>query len=92
MAKSIWKRKSQQNIVLSEGIILSEDLPDHSADEPFSRWSNLLVRALFLFANILKALLWLCTSFLLASPVELSLRDLTFRFCWARSSTDPTDF
>ncbi|MDE7257965.1 MAG: hypothetical protein K2N77_01800, partial [Lachnospiraceae bacterium] len=52
MAKSIWKRKSQQNIVLSEGIILSEDLPTYSADEPYSRWSNLLVRALFLFAIV----------------------------------------
>ena len=52
MAKSIWKKKSQPNIELSEGIILSEDLFAHSADEPYSRWSNLLVRALFLFAIV----------------------------------------
>lgn len=44
--------------------------------------------ALLLFPNILKARLWLCTCFLLARPGELSHRDLTFKFCWARS----TDF
>lgn len=52
MAKSIWKRKSQQNIILSEGIILSEDISARSTDEPFSRWGNLLVRAMFLFAIV----------------------------------------
>ncbi|MBD5402343.1 hypothetical protein HDR58_06035 [bacterium] len=52
MAKSIWKKKSQQNIVLSEGIILSEDLSAHSEDDPYGRWGNLLVRALFLFAIV----------------------------------------
>lgn len=52
MAKSIWKKKRQQNIVLSEGIILSGGLPGQNTDEPLSKWSNVLVRALFLFAIV----------------------------------------
>lgn len=52
MAKSILNRKRQQNIVLSEGILLTDDLSGHSAEEKGDRLSSLLVRAFFLFAIV----------------------------------------
>lgn len=52
MVKNIRNRKCRQDIVLSEGIILSEDLNSISAGGKKDRHGNVLVRAFFLFAIV----------------------------------------
>ena len=52
MAKKIRTGKRQQNIVLSEGILLSDGIPGQSIGNKADSRSNLLVRAFFLFAIV----------------------------------------
>lgn len=48
MARGLWKKKQQQDILLSDGIRLSESFPEQRGD----KWTNLLMRAAFLFAIV----------------------------------------